>query len=1348
MPTKRGTSVSADERFPLAACGRRWDAFLDLEHETLPPPADFSREDETLRVRRAGPGGARPLREGGVPGEHRAALFLQGAAAAAFFGAHGFDLGPEDLVRARWDADGGSSRLWLGGTPRAVFGGAESSAAASPAPALEALIRLLFARGGRVSNPAARLLLERLRAPDAPGRRPEFWVAGALRAFPELGRPDFAPVRRRCLGVSGDALRSAHARALARKARALRRGAEPRIFEPGSSALTPGGALRAGGVRDAASASRLLREQAGASGGDGARGPNRPEVWIAVAPERWDALSREALESAAFALRDSVELVRVPESLDLPETPGEWRAALWVPCGTVAASVRFYEAFAERASSRRAAREAPAGGDLREASIGLDARRRALAILSSPDWARFAADPTGDAAVPEPDPDPERALANRPPAESPGEEDPSNGDPGLRIERLLEGGRAAEALAESAAWVRAFPDRKPRAWFPLAARLRAACGGTVAAPPWLEALEAEREAAGGRPDEARTRLERLLRSPDASPEEKRDARLRIAELAVDLGRAVEGARLAAAWRREHRDAPAGRTARALRLGAWGLAREGRFDCALALLEEAETAGPVAAEELLELALARARVLALAGRFEEEESVYESVRARALASEDDSLAARLLAQEARRLLDRREFGRAILRFEEALAAARDEPGERAGLLLDLAATVYHAGDASRSEALLDESLAAAAAAGREDLARIARGNRVELWIDRGDWANAAPEIERLAAAAESEKDDARLIVALHHRSRLALRRGLLASAAADNARARRLAARLSDRLEIGELWLEEGDRLLYEGDVAGARAAWSLAASDPADRCRRHEIARARLAELETSHAGGGGPSVEALAGLESRFETDPYGAAETVARRRCLFGADSLPPGLAARAEGILRSGGGEALADRVFGRPVGRVPDEALRVLRDAVSASLAGETPDGHRALELLGLAGLAVRDSEGREVLRVGNRTPGPTDLRWRGLEAGSARFELALWPDTASPAEADSVAMLLETLLYRASPSTPPSGFGEGWGRLGIVTADASMEEPYRRLTRFAPQSVTVLVLGASGSGKEAVARAVHRLSGRAAGPFVAVNIPAVPPALLESELFGHARGAFTGAERDRRGLLEEAGGGTIFFDEIGDLAPSLQAKLLRALQEKEIRRVGENRPRAIDARIVSATSRDLAERVDSGQFREDLFYRLHVAVIRLPSLKERGRDALVLARHFLERFAAEYGRGRLRLAPEAAAAIAAYPWPGNVRELQNAMSQAAALCDANASVGLPHLPERVRGGFRDEPPAGGYHARLDAHRRDLIAAALDRAGGNRSRAARDLGLSRQALHYLIRELRVDARRLRS
>jgi transcriptional regulator with PAS, ATPase and Fis domain len=335
----------------------------------------------------------------------------------------------------------------------------------------------------------------------------------------------------------------------------------------------------------------------------------------------------------------------------------------------------------------------------------------------------------------------------------------------------------------------------------------------------------------------------------------------------------------------------------------------------------------------------------------------------------------------------------------------------------------------------------------------------------------------------------------------------------------------------------------------------------------------------------------------------------------------------------------------------------------------------------------------------------------------------------------------IALVLETLLYRADGLGPPSDFADGWRRVGVVTADASMREPYRRLVRFGPQPVTVLVVGESGSGKEAVARAVHTLSPRSQGPFVSVNVPAIPASLLESELFGHARGAFTGAERDRRGLLDEASGGTIFFDEIGDLNSALQAKLLRALQEREIRRVGENRARAVNLRVVSATSRDLSKEVEAGRFREDLYYRLHVALIALPPLRERGRDALLLARHFLDRFAREFGRGPLRFTPDAQAALLAHRWPGNVRELQNAVCQAAALAEPGGALSADLLPPSIRRAVRTPAAAGDYRSRVAAHRRRLVREALERSGGNRSRAARELGLSRQALLYLMKELGV-------
>ncbi len=1296
------------ERYPIAAYRDRWLDLLELEHDVLAPAVDFGAEGEDLLVWRE-PIEGRPIAGGRVPRSSRAALFLQAAAAGAFFAARGIGLGAVDLDDAVWD-DGGGPRLWLTRTPEA----ARTGGPASPAAGLESLLRRLYDYGGRIASSPAQSLARRLAAPEAALRRPEYWVAEAFRAFPELARLGSAGARQRCLGLPGRALRTARARALAEKARAILSGSAPRLFGMDGSPLTPGGALGLDPpARSVGDASRRLRAGAGV---------DRRLVWIAVAPERWDPLSRRSLDAARLALGDQVQWVTVPESLPMPEGPDEWRRALWIPCGTIAASVRFYEWFAEL-------------GQMDSARARVSAR----AFLSSPELARYVADPTGDAPVPALDQEPAPERAPGPPVDSGSVA--ASGDPGRAIELLLQVGRKDLALDRAKRWVLAQPERGVEAWFSLSARLAAEVDDAFV--PWLEAIEAEREIAGGRLVEARARLDRIERETSPSAAERRRAGLRAAEVAVLLGDAKDGGRRAAAWRRTYRHPPAQELVRALRLLAAVQSRDGRIEPALDLLREAERRGAALPDtERVETALARAQVLALAGRFEEETALYEALRPLALGAADEKIASRFLAQEARGLLDRRDYRRAIVRLEEAIAAARDDPGELAALSLDLAATLYHAGDSTKSEASLQLAASAAAAAGREDLARIARGNRIELLINRCAFVEAEQEIAALQQSARSDRDEPRLLVALHHRSRLALRRGHLAAAARDNAAARELSERLCDRLEIGELWLEQGDRCAYESDLAGARVAWEKAAADPPDRCDSDDIARERLRELSWREQGG--PPPAAVAELDALAARDPVRAAESVARWTGLCGGGLVAKPLQERATRTLCEAGARALAERVFGAIGARTSEDALRALRRAVVSALQGEDAAPRPALESLGLSGLSVRDVGGREIVHLGVLPAQAVGGPGVPLDAGGARFTLVLAPPDSEDV-ARAVALLLETLLYRAEADSLPREGAAGWARLGIVTADASMDEPYRRLARFAPQPVTVLVLGESGCGKEAVARAIHRLSPRSSGPFIAVNIPSIPAALLESELFGHARGAFTGAERERRGLLEESSGGTIFFDEIGDLAAPLQANLLRALQEREIRRVGENRSRPVDLRVVSATSRDLAREVEAGRFREDLYYRLHVALIRLPPLRDRGRDALVLARHFLERYAAEFGRGALRLSAEAAAALVSHPWPGNVRELQNAMAQAVALADRDGLVTPGLLPEAVRAARRAEGPPSDYRTRVDAHRRNLIADALDRSGGNRSRAARDLGLSRQALLYLIRELKVPEQR---
>jgi len=308
---------------------------------------------------------------------------------------------------------------------------------------------------------------------------------------------------------------------------------------------------------------------------------------------------------------------------------------------------------------------------------------------------------------------------------------------------------------------------------------------------------------------------------------------------------------------------------------------------------------------------------------------------------------------------------------------------------------------------------------------------------------------------------------------------------------------------------------------------------------------------------------------------------------------------------------------------------------------------------------------------------------------------------------------------------------------------VVAVSPAMRRVLDLATRVAPHATTVLITGESGTGKEVVARAIHRMSPRRERAFVAVNCAAIPEALLESELFGHVRGAFTGAVAERRGLFEEADGGTLLLDEIGDLPAGLQAKLLRVLQEGKLRRVGETRERQVDVRLIAATARDLEDDVAEGRFREDLFYRLNVVRILLPPLRERADDIEALAAVLLQRLNERVGR-QLRFGPGAVAALRVRPWPGNVRELENAIERAAVLAQDD---------ELAAEWFVDEPPTrpgrsptGGTPVALreavaDAERAAIVRA-LEAAGGNRSQAAKLLDLSQRTLYYKLRALGIE------
>ena len=309
-----------------------------------------------------------------------------------------------------------------------------------------------------------------------------------------------------------------------------------------------------------------------------------------------------------------------------------------------------------------------------------------------------------------------------------------------------------------------------------------------------------------------------------------------------------------------------------------------------------------------------------------------------------------------------------------------------------------------------------------------------------------------------------------------------------------------------------------------------------------------------------------------------------------------------------------------------------------------------------------------------------------------------------------------------------------------GERPIVATSEAMIEVLELMERAAGYKSTVLITGESGTGKEVLARAIHAQSPRRDAPFVAVNCGAIPDALLESELFGHVKGAFTGADRSRRGLVQEADGGSLFLDEIGELPTALQVKLLRVLQEEEVRPVGDSKSRSVDVRVISATARDLETEVAEGRFREDLFYRLDVMRLRVPPLRERPKDIPLLLDHFVRHFAVALAKNVRTVTDEALERLVAYRWPGNVRELENVIERAVILAD-DERIGISHLPESV---VRPPLPTRRADAGLDlkSARRsaemDVIRRALAATAGNRTHAARVLGISHRALLYKLKE----------
>lgn len=305
--------------------------------------------------------------------------------------------------------------------------------------------------------------------------------------------------------------------------------------------------------------------------------------------------------------------------------------------------------------------------------------------------------------------------------------------------------------------------------------------------------------------------------------------------------------------------------------------------------------------------------------------------------------------------------------------------------------------------------------------------------------------------------------------------------------------------------------------------------------------------------------------------------------------------------------------------------------------------------------------------------------------------------------------------------------------------GIITSDPGMFKLCRVLEKVAPSSASVMVLGESGTGKEVMARALHKLSARAGERFMAINCAAIPEALLESELFGYEKGAFTGAAKQAKGKVELAHKGTFFLDEVGDLPLALQAKLLRFLQERVIERIGGHEEIAVDVRVICATHRDLKSLAAEGRFREDLYYRLSEIVLTIPPLRERSGDAQLLAQHFKRLFCLQEGRQQLQLRPDALTLIGRYAWPGNVRELENCMKRAIIMADGNV---ITAEDLGLRGDGDAAPPLNLRQVRDQAENK-AIADALQRVGGNIARAAEQLGISRPTLYDLMDRHQIKA-----
>ncbi|HEY0143175.1 MAG TPA: sigma 54-interacting transcriptional regulator [Thermoanaerobaculia bacterium] len=742
--------------------------------------------------------------------------------------------------------------------------------------------------------------------------------------------------------------------------------------------------------------------------------------------------------------------------------------------------------------------------------------------------------------------------------------------------------------------------------------------------------------------------------------------------------------------------------------------------------------------------------------------YAAALARLDRIEARSFDAELLRGELLRLLGREELAaraldacrpssdeeRIRLAYERAILMSRGTDELPPHYLTARLAT-YRAIDAG------DYDAAPALALASLDLARCVT-ERIDAWLDRlyavfcaGQWDRArAIAVEALEVIEETQGDRAAAGI-LFTLAYLAADDAQWTHAQQRIARLRHYYAATHDDARIGELLLLTAHLDFSRGDFADAqRDAAAVYGSRGHDPIR--EAAALILDEIAWMEGNNGpllstgkSPNVE-LARRHARLlglREGTFTSTEDSAQGKLRVFRESLQRGDRATAQRIARE------LDLLLDPPAG----DELRILRLAATCEFPYAPHDFDLAWcfatrNRLGNWSVIGSHPPDASLLDEMMASPGDDWIACSEREllhiAGSKR-----WPAATREALAAVVRSRAENHRLRriveqeaSSVAAPPVHAIDG-----LIGESAAMREVHSLIARVARRDVAVCILGESGTGKELVARAIHRHSPRRQKTFTAVNCAALPENLIESELFGHVRGAFTGADRDRAGLIETTDGGTLFLDEIGEMPLTAQAKLLRFLQEGEFRRVGDTVNRTADVRIVSATNRKLEASVEEGSFRDDLYYRIRGVEIPLPPLRERGADILLLTDFFLAHEGERHHGGPSKLSADAEAIFTAYGWPGNVRELQNTIRAAHAMAGEAKEINVEHLPDRLRGVAPSRTAAGSYQEAVTRFKRELIERSLVQANGNQNRAAAALKISRQALAYQIRELGVLIRR---